>query len=98
MNNIKLPDKITYNSAARLISIKLDNNDILKVIRPLNVNKTHGHDSILVIIIKMCDESLIQPFSLIFRGCIDTGVCPDTWKKSNIVPVHKKDKQIVKNN
>ena len=44
----------------------------------------------------MCDESLVQPLSLIFRGCIDTGVYPDTWKKSNIVPVHKKgDKQIV---
>ena len=48
--------------------------------------------------IKMCDESLVQPLSLIFRGCIDTGVYPDTWKKSNIVPVHKKgDKQIVNN-
>ena len=46
----------------------------------------------------MCDESLVQPLSLIFRGCIDTGVYPDTWKKSNIVPVHKKgDKQIVNN-
>ena len=27
----------------------------------------------------MCDESLVQPLSLIFRGCIDTGVYPDTW-------------------
>ena len=36
--------------------------------------------------------------SLIFRDCIDTGVYPDTWKKSDIVPVHKKgDKQIVNN-
>ena len=32
----------------------------------------------------------------IFRGCIDTGVYPDTWKKSK--KVHKKgDKQIVNN-
>ena len=51
MNNSKLPDKITYNSAARLTSIEFDNNDILKVIRSLNVNKTHGHDSISVRII-----------------------------------------------
>ena len=28
--------------------------------------------------IKMCDESLVQPSSLIFKGCIDTGVYPDT--------------------
>ena len=46
----------------------------------------------------MRDESLVQPMSLIFRGFIDTSVYPDTWKKSNIVPVHKKgDKQIVNN-
>ena len=44
----------------------------------------------------MCDESLVQPLLLTFRGCIDTGVYPDTWKKSDIVPVHNKgDKQIV---
>ena len=98
MNNSKLPDKITYNSTDRLTSIKSDNSDIHKIIRSLNVNNAHGHDGILVRMIKMCDESLLQPFSLIFRGCIDTGVYPDTWKKSNIVPVHKKgDKQIVNN-
>ena len=35
--------------------------------------------------------------SLIFRD-IDTGIYPDSWKKSNIVPVHKEgDQQIVNN-
>ena len=90
MNNSKLPDKITYNSAARLTSIKLDNNDVFKIIKSLNVIKAHGHDGILVRMIKVCDESLVQLLSLIFRGCIDTGVYPDTWKKSNTVSVQKK--------
>ena len=61
MNNSKLPDKINYISVARLTSIKFDNNDILKITRSLNVNKAHGHYSILVKMIKMCDESLVQP-------------------------------------
>ena len=78
MNNSKLLDKITYNSAARLTSIKFDNNDILKIIRSLNINKAHGHDDISVRMIKMCDESLVQPLSLIFRVCIDTGIYPDS--------------------
>ena len=43
--------------------------------------------------IKMCDESLVQPLSLIFRGFIDTGIYPDSWKKSNIGPVHNKGDQ-----
>ena len=61
MNNCKLTDKITYNSAARLTSIKFDSNDILKIIRSLNINKAHGHDDISVRMIKMCDGSLVQP-------------------------------------
>ena len=51
----------------------------------LIVNKAHGHDGFSVRMIK----SLVQPLSLIFSGFIDTGVYPDTWKKSNMVPVHK---------
>ena len=92
--NSKLSDKITYNSAARLTSIKFDNNDILTIMS-LIVNKAHGHDGFSVRMIK----SLVQPFSLIFRGCTDTGAYPDTSKKSNMVPVHKKgDEQIKVNN
>ena len=33
VNNSKLPDKITHNSASGLTSIKFDNNDIFKIIR-----------------------------------------------------------------
>ena len=70
MNNSKLPGKITYNSAAALTSIKLENNDILKIISSLNVNKAHGHDGISVRMIKMCDKSLVQPLSLISKNCV----------------------------
>ena len=52
VSNSKLPDRITYNSAARLTSIKCENNDILKIIRSLNVNKANGHDGISVRMIK----------------------------------------------
>ena len=76
----------------------LVNSDIRKIIKFLDDNKAHEHDGISVRMIKMCDESMVQPVSLIFRGCIDTGVYPDTWKKSSTVPVHKKgDKQILNN-
>ena len=42
VNSSKLPDKITYNSAARLTSIKFDNNDILNIIRSLKSVKHMG--------------------------------------------------------
>ena len=48
--------------------------------------------------LKSCDKSIITPPSLLFQNCIDTRTFPDTWKKSNVVPVHKKgDKQIADN-
>ena len=46
--------------------------------------------------VKLCDQCIIIPLSIIFQNCIYTGTFPDTWKKLNIVPVHKNgDKQII---
>ena len=48
--------------------------------------------------IKLCSKSVVKPLSIILKNCIDTGIFPDIWKGSNIIPVHKKgDKQIVNN-
>ena len=46
----------------------------------------------------MCDESLVRPLSIIFRNSLNFCICPSTWKKANVTPVHKKDgKQYVNN-
>ena len=41
---------------------------------------------------------MVKPLSLIFKNCIQYGIFPNLWKKSNIVPIHKKgDKQCIVN-
>ena len=46
--------------------------------------------------IKICDCANIEHLSLIYKNCTENGTFPAIWKKSNIVPVHKKgDKQII---
>ena len=46
----------------------------------------------------MIKQYLNLPLSIIYKNCIDTGIFPDSWKKSNIIPVHKKeDKQLLEN-
>ena len=81
----------------RLSSITCENNDILKIIRNLNTSKAHGFDNISVRMVMLYDDSLIKPL-LIFQNCINSGVFPDSWKKSNIVPVHmENDKQLINN-
>ena len=70
--------------------------DILKIIRAIHVNKAHGCDDISICMIKMCDQSIVKPLCIIYQNCLNTGTFPDTWKKWNIVSVHKEgDKQIV---
>ena len=46
--------------------------------------------------VRICDNAVIKPLSNIYKNCIEINSYPDTWKKSNIVLVHKKgDKQNV---
>ena len=39
-----------------------------------------------------------QHLEMIFKQCTETGVFPSEWKKTNIVPIHKKgDRQTLEN-
>ena len=68
------------------------------MIRKLNVDKAHRHDDISIVMIKICDESLVRPLSIIFRNSLNSCIYPSIWKKANVIPVHKKnDKQCVNN-
>ena len=48
--------------------------------------------------VKICDDSICKSLKLIFKSCLESGKFPSEWKKTNVVPIHKKgDKQILKN-
>ena len=71
---------------------------IAALIRGLNVNKAHGHDGITIRMLKICGQSISKPLTKILKNCLITGYFPTSWKKANVIPVHKKDsKQDVKN-
>ena len=48
--------------------------------------------------IKICDSAIVEPLYLIFEKCLETGVYPTSWKRVNIIPVHKKNSRQSKNN
>ena len=97
-NGSKCPSQHYFITNERLSSIVFDDQDIIKKIRALNINKSHGLDDISIRMIKICDSALTKPLSIIFNDCIKTGIFPYTWKKSNVIPVHKKkDKQLINN-
>ena len=82
----------------RLSSLKINEDDILSIIKSLNSNKSHGWDKLSIRMIKMCNKTLVYPLKLIFKASIQEGVFLDCWKKANVVPIHKKEsKNLLKN-
>ena len=74
-------------------SVPFSHDLVINVIRNLNVNKAHGHKDISIRMIKMCDESLVRPLSIIFWNSLNSCIYSSIWKKANVKPVHKKDDQ-----
>ena len=90
-------------------SIQFKDQDILKIINSFNYNKDQGYDDddddddddiyiyiylfiyiYIIRLLKIWDSSIVKPLS------IQTGTFPNNWKKSNVVPIHKKcDKQLL---
>ena len=97
VNQSILPN-FSYLTDRRLNQIKVNDDDILSLIRSINKKKATGPDGISARMILICDDSLVLPLKLIFSNILSTGIYPELWKEANITPIHKKDsKQIVKN-
>ena len=97
-NDSKLPNSQIFLTQSRLSSLDFNEDEALKIIRSLNIHKAHGHDDISIRMIKICDKSLLKPLTILFQNSINSSCYPIIWKRSNIIPVHKKNnKQLVNN-
>ena len=95
-NCSKLPNN-SYKTKKILTSFDIKD-DILPIIKNLNVDKAHGWDQLSIRMIKTCGDTITFPLKLIFKSMINEGVFPDDWKKSNVVLIHKKEsKNLIKN-
>ena len=97
-NDSKLPSNQIYLTQSKLVSLDFNEDEVLKIIRSSNIHKAHGYDDISIRMIKICDESLLKQLIILFKNSFKSSHYPDIWKRSNIIPVHKKnDKRLVKN-
>ena len=88
------------NPSVCFSTFNLTDDEVLKIIRALDINKTHGHDETSGRMIEICDDAIIEllPYNYYLKNCTENRTFPKIWKKSVIVPVHKKgDKQIIEN-
>ena len=67
-------------------------------IRSLDPKKAHGWDDISINMIKLCDIEIVKPLYLIYKECLETGRFPSSWKKANVLPIHKKENRQLKKN
>ena len=82
-NGSKLPS-FSYKTEKRVTSFDIKDDDMLLIIKNLNVNKAHGWDQLLIRMIKVFCNSISLPLKLIFKSMINEGVFPEDWKKSNV--------------
>ena len=48
--------------------------------------------------IQSCGKSIALPLKLLFKTILEEETFPEDWKKSNVVPIHKKEsKNLIKN-
>ena len=62
------------------------------------MDKGHWWDWLLIRMIKACGNSISLPMKVIFKSMTNEGVLPEDWKKSTVVPIHKKESiNLIKN-
>ena len=71
-------------------NMNIDRHKVFRLVTSLDTNKAHGCDGISAAMIKICDQSIVEPLFCNFEKCLETGLYPTQWKKANVIPVHKK--------
>ena len=79
-NNSSIPANISFEIEKSLYTFEICSDDIVKVIRSLNLSKVHGHDGISIRMIKICASSISKPPVIIFRNCFENECLLKEWK------------------
>ena len=82
-NDSKLLENQTYITETKLSSFDIDDEDIYKIIKTLDINKTHGRDELFTRMLKLCDKSIVKPLPIKFKNCKLRKTFPNLWKKAN---------------
>ena len=89
-NDSKLPF-FSYKTEEILASFDIKDDYLLPIINKLYVDKAHGWDQLSIRMIYSCGDSITFLLKLIFRSMTNGNLFSYDWKKSNVVPIHKKE-------
>ena len=84
-----LPDFSQVIPEDSFTQLLIDDNEVFLAISSLANNFSTGADGICPIFVKNLKTYLTRPLTEIFRCSMNSGIIPEDWKKSVIVPVYK---------
>ena len=87
-----------YNLVPSDDDIIFSENDVLRVVKDIEVYKGSGIDFLPTFILKDCFEALIPQLTYIFNQSMSTGIFPDCWKIATITPIPKAGDRTLVNN
>ena len=86
-----------YITNKSLSTVTFSTKGIGKIILNFDSNKSHGYDNIRIRMLKMFGNPIFIPLVMIFKQALLIGGFPSERKKVNIVPIHKKNDNHIKN-
>jgi hypothetical protein len=87
--NVTVEDEVAsnnYKDTEEEITVK----EIRDVLKKLIAGKAFGPDMISTEMIKLCEDDLIKPISIIFNKSWKEGSIPEIWRCANVLPIFKK--------
>lgn len=85
-----LPQAPSYRLQSCISNIVLTEDEVLKKLSEINVNKSKGPDNIHPKVIYELRNELAAPLTILFNNSLETGVVPSEWKVAKVTPLFKK--------
>ena len=86
-----LPSHLHYKTSNCLLTVNFLKDEIARMLQNVDPKKAQGHEKTIICMLQLCGNSKCKPLELIFKQSMDSGSFPSSWKKGNIVPIHKRD-------
>jgi hypothetical protein len=81
------PHQVAHSA---LLEIDITRDDVVRVLQGLDVSSSMGPDGMHPMLLKSCAEHLSVPLYAIFNASLASGVLPQHWLVSEVVPIFKK--------
>ena len=81
-----------------LEQIQISEEDIMKRLHKLKINKSAGPDSMHPRLLKELSNELTKPLELLFHKSSEEALIPQQWKKSHVSPIYKNGHRMQANN